>query len=57
MNKTAVVGDFIFDIEAGQSAGAFTVLLDNGKSSVPFPDSSDMRISRLGELRDIINED
>ena len=52
-----MVGDFIFDIEAGQSAGAFTVLLDNGKSSVPFPDSSDMRISRLGELRDIINED
>lgn len=48
-----VVGDYLFDIEAGRSAGATTVFLDNGTLS-PHGALADFTISRLGELKEII---
>ncbi|MEE8415990.1 MAG: HAD-IA family hydrolase [Desulfobacterales bacterium] len=49
-----VVGDFIYDIQAGNGAGAVTVLLRNPVGT-PSPDcQSDYTISRLEELKRII---
>jgi HAD superfamily hydrolase (TIGR01509 family) len=47
-----VVGDFIFDIEAGRQAGALTIFLTNGKE-VDVP-KSDFTISRLNDLQDVV---
>ena len=46
-----VVGDFIFDIEAGNRAGAITVFLDTKNVSKPV--KSDFLITQLAELKDI----
>ncbi len=46
-----VVGDFIFDIEAGNRAGAITVFLDSKNVSEPI--KSDFLITQLAELKDI----
>ncbi len=46
-----VVGDFIFDIEAGNRAGAITVFLDSKNVSEPI--KSDFIITQLAELKDI----
>jgi len=49
-----VVGDFIFDIQAGNGAGAVTVLLRNSVGT-PSPDcKSDYTIFRLEELKRIV---
>ncbi|OQY51663.1 MAG: hypothetical protein B6245_24325 [Desulfobacteraceae bacterium 4572_88] len=56
-NEILVVGDFIFDIQAGERAGAITVLLDNGitKSTggQAFPES-DFTIFHLEEIEEIV---
>ncbi|GBC62238.1 hypothetical protein DENIS_3207 [Desulfonema ishimotonii] len=49
-----VVGDFGFDIEAGNQAGATTVFLTNGTDDQPPPPDADYRISDLSQLRDIV---
>ncbi len=46
-----VVGDFIFDIEAGNRAGAITVFLDTKNVSTPI--KSDFLITQLAELKDV----
>ncbi len=46
-----VVGDYIFDIEAGNRAGAITVFLDTKKVSEPI--KSDFIITQLVELKNI----
>ncbi len=54
VKELLLVGDFIFDIQAGNKAGAITVFLSNGKdpkSSIP---ESHFVLSHLSELRDII---
>ncbi|QTA92652.1 HAD-IA family hydrolase [Desulfonema magnum] len=59
-SQSLMVGDFIFDIQAGQDAGAMTVFLDDEtKTWKPETRSdsikaSDYTISTLGELRDIV---
>jgi hydrogenase expression/formation protein HypE len=53
-NRILVVGDFVFDIQAGQLAGSLTVWLDNGLGATPCNVESDFRISCLEELKDII---
>ncbi len=45
-----MVGDFIFDVEAGNRAGAWTVLLKNGDPPDPHDPRSDFTISCLTEL-------
>jgi hydrogenase expression/formation protein HypE len=51
-----VVGDFIFDVQAGKNAGSTTVFLNNGLEhdfSVPV---SDYTITQLDELKDVIRK-
>jgi hydrogenase maturation factor len=50
----AVVGDYLFDIDAGKTAGATTVLLTNGGPLPPYAHASDMTIDSLGELQRIV---
>lgn len=52
-NEILVVGDYIFDVQAGQSAGAVTVFLDNSTTGSVIVES-DYRISMLGDLKRII---
>lgn len=49
-----VVGDYIFDIQAGHDAGAITVLLNNKPDSLAKQVDSDFTISRLEELEQIV---
>ena len=57
--QALVVGDFIFDIQAGNRAGAVTVFLDNGNvndavAADAVAAESDHTISRLHDLKKII---
>ncbi len=49
-----VVGDFIFDLQAGQAAGAWTALLDPGEDERLRSADCDFRIGRLEELQAVI---
>ena len=51
-----VVGDFIFDIEAGYRAGARTVLLTNRRLSRRCEHAPDYTIHELAELKEIIDD-
>ncbi|MBU0698984.1 MAG: HAD-IA family hydrolase, partial [Proteobacteria bacterium] len=54
VGQLLMVGDFFFDIQAGQEAGSLTAFLDNGVNSGPSKIASDFRISRLEELKTIV---
>ena len=49
-----MVGDYIFDIQAGHQAGAVTVLLDNRADPAPCMPPSDYTISGLADLKKIV---
>ncbi|MCP4689606.1 MAG: hypothetical protein GY859_16250, partial [Desulfobacterales bacterium] len=51
-----VVGDYIFDIQAGAAAGAITVFLDSEKYHGPRPVISDHAITGLAELKGLIRQ-
>ncbi len=54
-DELLLVGDFHFDIQAGQSAGALTVLLDNGDTGHPVPDvRADFTVKSLREVQVIV---
>ncbi len=53
--EVLVVGDFVFDIEAGHKAGALTGYLTNRGSSHPCQHPSDFTIEHLSELKDILD--
>lgn len=53
-DEVLVVGDYVFDIEAGINAGSPTVLLNNRGITLPAGIASDYTISELAQLRDII---
>jgi len=53
-SQILVVGDFVFDIMAGTSAGAATAYLTNGKPVPQMPVSPDYVIASLPELRPIL---
>ncbi len=50
-SEMLVVGDFAFDVEAGNRAGATTVFLDTGMMTA---EDSDHTVSTLAELQDLI---
>jgi len=52
--ETMMVGDFVFDIEAGQRAGTVTVLIDKQSKSPDLSASSDHTISHLSEVKKLI---
>ena len=54
VKQILVVGDYIFDIQAGHDAGAITVLLDNKPDSLAKQVESDFAISMLEELKQIV---
>lgn len=49
-----MVGDFVFDIQAGIDAGALTALLNNGHEATPVPPGCDFKISRLDDIKSIL---
>ncbi len=55
VKEILMVGDYLFDIQAGRRAGAITAFLDHGivpKNAIP---KSDFTITRLQELKQIIH--
>lgn len=49
--ELAVVGDYIYDVQAGQGAGAFTVFIESNLTG-KWPDPpADLKIRNLNELR------
>lgn len=56
VDQILVVGDFVFDVEAGRRAGAPTVFLTNRGESPPLTTPPDYVIAELGELREILRE-
>jgi hydrogenase expression/formation protein HypE len=53
--QVLVVGDFVFDIEAGHKAGALTAYLTNRDPFHTCSHPSDFTLEHLGDLKDIIN--
>jgi len=53
--ELVVVGDYVFDIEAGKRAGSHTVLLANGTPPAALRVTPDVVIDRLSELLDVID--
>ncbi|MGD8268515.1 MAG: HAD family hydrolase, partial [Desulfobacterales bacterium] len=54
-DEILMVGDFYFDIQAGQRAGALTVLLDNGGLGPPPADlTADFTVNTLDRVRPIV---
>lgn len=49
-----VVGDFLFDIQAGRSAGAPTIYLTNGDPDPRTSMLADFTVARLEEVRDLL---
>jgi hydrogenase expression/formation protein HypE len=49
-----VVGDFVFDVEAGRNAGALTAFLTNRGFSHPCTCPADFTLEHLGELKEIV---
>jgi len=47
--NAVMVGDYVFDLEAGRNAGTATVHLDV-TGAFPWPEQTDVKISTLGEL-------
>jgi HAD superfamily hydrolase (TIGR01662 family) len=56
LDKTIMVGDYLFDIMAGKNAGVKTVLITNGHS-YDWEVKSDFTIERLIELKGLIESD
>jgi hydrogenase expression/formation protein HypE len=49
-----VVGDFVFDIEAGRAAGAPTAFLTNGRTAAPTEPIPDYTIDALAEVASLL---
>ena len=51
--EVLVVGDFVFDVEAGHRAGALTVFITNGQTA-EVPKETDFTIQRLADLLPLV---
>lgn len=54
VKEVLMVGDYIFDIQAGKSAGCITAFLNYGTVSGDFKIESDFTISHLEEIKKIV---
>ena len=54
VSQILMVGDFVFDIQAGQAAGCMTVFLDYGTTSASTKVESDFVVTRLEEIKHIV---
>jgi phosphoglycolate phosphatase-like HAD superfamily hydrolase len=48
-----MVGDYLYDLEAGKGAGVATVHLDT-RGDLDWPEYTDIRIEELGEIIEYI---
>lgn len=55
VEQMAFVGDYVFDIEAGNRAGAVTVLLAGNPGGTTWDEKSDFEIARLSDLKAVIS--
>jgi hydrogenase expression/formation protein HypE len=55
VKEILMVGDFVFDIQAGLEAGAYTVLLDSGGDPSQAGIAADLRIENLDQLIPLID--
>ncbi len=53
-SELLVIGDYIYDVEAGRRAGSVTVFLDNLPSRTFADPGADYTIRDLGELREVV---
>lgn len=54
VTQILMVGDFVFDIQAGQTAGCMTAFLDFGTVSDTTKVESDFIVSSLEEIKNIV---
>lgn len=54
VKQVLMVGDYVFDIQAGQIAGCITAFLDYGTVSIPSGIDSDFTVSCLEEINKIV---
>lgn len=54
VDQLIMVGDYVFDIQAGRQAGCITAFLDYGTASSVSKVESDFNIKNLGEIKDIV---
>ncbi|TFG48116.1 MAG: HAD family hydrolase [Candidatus Brocadiia bacterium] len=54
--QTIMVGDFLFDIQCANAAGAVSVLLKNHHRADEFAEQADFVIENLGQILDIIGQ-
>lgn len=54
VSQILMVGDFVFDIQAGQEAGCMTVFLDYGTTPASKKVESDFVVTRLEEIKHIV---
>ena len=52
-DDTVMVGDYVYDLEAGKGAGVATIHVDTRGGS-GWPEVTDLRVSRLGEIIDYL---
>ena len=52
-SDTVMVGDYLFDLEAGRGAGVATIHLDSGRE-VDWSEYTDIRVQGLGEIIDYL---
>jgi len=55
VKELVIVGDFLFDIQAGKNAGSITVFLNNGLEHDFSDPESDYTIASLNEIKKIIH--
>lgn len=54
--ETIVVGDFLFDLQCANAAGAISVLLKNNKMADEFAEHADFTIEKISGVLEIIKE-
>ncbi|HMC67293.1 MAG TPA: HAD family hydrolase [Gemmataceae bacterium] len=51
--EVVMIGDYLYDIQAGKSAGARTILVTHGRT-LPFADQADLLLSGFEEIPDLL---
>jgi phosphoglycolate phosphatase-like HAD superfamily hydrolase len=55
-NETLMVGDYLFDVQCANEAGAVSVLLANHEQADEFAPHADFAIDRIDEILEIIEK-
>ena len=52
-DDTVMVGDYLYDLEAGKGAGVATIHIDT-RGNIDWPEYTDLRVEKLSELTELI---